>query len=69
MPETPMHENGEMKSRQDDVWFAGQLGCMQSEPESKFVQDSTNRYLGSRVLATNPAHVPAASVLRKSVSH
>ena len=58
MPETAMHQNGDMMPRQDDIGSPRQITDVQTKPESGTMKCSSKQNLRLRVCRTDSGHHP-----------
>lgn len=69
MPEAPMHEDREAVFWKYDVWLAGQIRPVKSEPITETVCDLPDRKFWRGIFGTHLCHKHAALGRRKMIGH
>lgn len=66
VPETTIHEDGNSRSNQDDVWSPHEVGDDHAEPDTASMQLTAERHLGCRVTSANASHERADACIRRA---
>jgi hypothetical protein len=69
VPKTAVNEHHGMQSRENKVWLAWKLLCVQPVAEPECMQAPPEQHLWLRVLRSDPRHHPRADFRGDDISH
>jgi hypothetical protein len=69
MPETPMHKDDCLETREYEVWAARQSAIVKSKSKSRSVQKTPNDDFRLGILPTDTGHHPTACFAIDDVCH
>jgi len=69
VPKAAVNEDDRVMLRQHDVGLPRERPGVQPESQAKGVKAFSHPHFGARMAASDPAHVPAATVRRDPICH